>query len=255
MYLQYLNKIEQGLPIDWDRFWKAIPVGHKKVEDFKISKFGVGKKYLVSFKNDEIKQKYLPAENVSERVAAASLGDSHKGKVSVASLPTYDLRTGVYSLLVCSNTSVIQQGKEHSRAVIIENKEIFFAGDKLNRILEINGIGSLDVDVILGNGNEISNGYFTRFLESYEQILCILDHDYGGLLTYNTIKKHLKTDVFFCLPSNVKVWLDCFKKTPTSENFSRAIKLCQLHNLQELENAFRLTSRFMEQELLLGYEW
>ncbi|WP_210498936.1 hypothetical protein [Vibrio crassostreae] len=251
MFEKYLEHIAQRKPINWNVFWRSIPIPDKSESDFALEKFDSRGRYIVSFRTNEVRQKYCVVSAVSERATAALRGDSHSNKVSFASFTTYDPTEGTYGVSVFSEVGSIQSSVHHKKVLIIENKELFFFLEHLPRLLELHGIAPLDTALILGNGNEITNSLFNGYFSSMDEIHCMFDYDYGGLKIFDTLSKRHGGKVKFSTPLELKPLGHYFKAKPSKDKFAKAVGLADKHNLTELKNLFLQTSRTMEQESLL----
>jgi len=106
--------------------------------------------------------------------------------------------------------------------------------------------------VLLGGGNRVTRGAILDWLQGYEEVFCAFDYDAGGLQMFSTIAASLGDKATFVQPPDWQPWLAWFRKLPdTTERFTRAISLAEGLGFVALAEAFRATSKFMEQEMIL----
>ncbi len=250
VYKRYLDKIDAGVPINWLAFWARIPHPEKKKSDFTLEKSD-GNTYLVKFVSDKVRSEYEPKMGSSARVVSSLYGDSHQAKVSYASLPCYLLGSDDFSLIVCSANEVIQCKQRFDDILVIENKELFFNRPFVIELIESYSINSGSLLVVLGNGREVANSYFKPIFDKAEHVYCVLDYDLGGLTIYDSLVGLYGDKVKFSTYTDLKSIYGSFTYKCSPKLFTKAIMLCRKHGLVELEEAFRATSRFMEQEVLV----
>lgn len=252
MYERYLEKIKDGKPIPWGKFWDSIPHHKKNRADFNLEKAGKSDSYLVTFVSGEAEEKYAVKQGSSPRVSATLNGNSHKEKVSFASLISYTLDVSEFEVVLASDElGVTQAPRPFVDVIVIENKEVFFNRSSLGSLLEMHNVSPIHPLVVLGNGKEIANSLLTPVLGKASKIYCFVDYDLGGLTIFDSLKNLYGDRVAFCLYPELEELSPYLIKKPTKDNFRKTIDLCDKHKLPELKNLLLTNSRFMEQESFL----
>lgn len=252
MYERYLKKIEDGKPIPWGKFWDSIPNHKKDRADFTLEKAGKSDKYFVTFVSSEAQEKYAIKQGSSPRVSATLNGNSHKEKVSFASLVYYTLDASEFEVILASDKlGITQAPRPFVDVIVIENKEVFFNRSTLGLLLELHNAAPTQPLVVLGNGKEIANSLLTPVLGKASKIYCFVDYDLGGLAIFDSLVNLYDDRVEFCLYPEPEALSPYLIKKPDKDNFRKAIDLCHKHKLTELKNLLLLSSRFMEQESFL----
>ncbi len=260
-------KIEAGKPVNY----KLILLGlaeygfsPSKVEEI-FSKRSIGKKrYRISVnpecykEYDEIKQLIGMAVN-SPKVLAATKGQSHKESASGAFCL---IHTKEYEETPC--TIMIENGvpraapKLKRNLLMIENFEVFLKYKQVLTFIEKEcdlKISLDDWDVIYTQGSAILNKQFIPLLMSYTKVRCLFDLDFGGLITYCSLRERLNTDLKFLYPKNIIDWLFKFGfKLPEQESTQLkglVTKSIQPKNIKQLIDIIIKADKKLEQEVYL----
>jgi len=277
---QYLLTIKSNKAINLRRFISLLPEQYQLERWRKIFtsvKTTAKDKYQLQVIDGTIFEQLIEAsKSCDSREGAAEQGDSHKVNTSISYLLIFDNVSCEYinhsasntnfeklpQVVVCHSTGITMDFKPQKTLVIIENQENFFRYQEFapQFITMHPGLtqGVLSkVDIAFGQGNNATNKLNAEFYTQYQQVLCCFDYDLGGLTMYSSLIKLTKAQVHFIQPS--KQQLTCynfikkhFKKSPEkAEHWRKAIKLAEQLGFSDLAQAFSLSRKFMEQEVLL----
>ncbi len=255
----YLKQIESGKPIDFPRLLACLPADYKhQGQDIFAGEKVSANRWRVSIL-DEVAFKVLQGLSAKplNRLHAGRLGDTHKVATSATCLLVYhagltDPRPDVVYL---DETRSVQGFTSKKQLLIIENEENFFQYRKMLESLNWM-LGSqwelTEFDLVLGSGNKVTARLHYQWLEQYNKIYCAFDFDLGGLTMFATLHKQLGDKVELVGPKDYTRWLPLFRKKPeTTDKWIKAMVLAEQLGFEELASAFRRTSKFMEQEVLL----
>lgn len=255
----YLQKILQGQPINYEAFLKKLPdTIRRRHRDIFATDRVQANRWIVTVLDETA---FAELQNVTEapvsRVDAAKKGNSHRHGTEVSFLLVYHqgLASSRPDVVVIGNDSV-DMGFHPARCVlVVENERNFyqyphmlnFASEALGMHLRLT-----NCDVVLGGGNRITRGAMLDWLTGYEDVFCAFDYDAGGLQMFSTIAASLGHKATFVQPCDWQPWLSRFCKIPDStERFTRAVSLAEGLGFVALAEAFRSTGKFMEQEMIL----
>jgi len=255
----YLQKILQGQPINYEAFLKKLPdtVRGRHRELFATEKVGANRWQVTVLDAAAFETLQKQAAAPVSRVDAARKGDSHRHGTEVSFLLVYH-----QALVGNRPDSVVIAGNSADigfipapRVLLVENERNFyhyrqmlaFAGDCLGQPLALAAC-----DVLLGGGNRITHAADLNWLSGYDEVLCAFDYDTGGLQMFSTVRSALGGKARFLQPVDWQPWLSCFLKPPDStERFTKALSLSEDLGFEPLARAFRATGKFMEQEMIL----
>ena len=255
----YLQKILQGQPINFEAFLKKLPeqFRFRHRELFATEKVQPNR-WVVRVLDETA---FAELQNVSQapvsRVDAAKKGNSHRHGTQVSFLLVYHqgLASSRPDVAIIGKDSVDVGFRRASSVLLVENERNFyqypqmldFASGALGKHLELS-----NCDVVLGGGNRITRGAILDWLKGYEDVFCAFDYDAGGLQMFSTIAASLGNKAAFVQPADWQPWLARFCKIPDStERFTRAVSLAEGLGFVALAEAFRSTGKFMEQEMIL----
>ena len=251
---KYIEKINSNKPLNWVAFQMALPAKFKGKSFFSI-KHVYRNYYIITPHDASIITELTKLIDVpSKRVQAGLMGNTHKQKVSFAGLVSFSFDKNAYCVNVFNESGLLKEDHHitKKRIVCIENKELFYDKAVLPLLLRHHGISISNVDVVLGDGNAITNNYFSSLFDSLTHIYCLFDYDLGGLRTFNTLRTKHGSIVKFCTINNLGDNLQIFSKNkPSPLQFDKTLELCAKHNLNALYDAIRTTNAFCEQEQLL----
>lgn len=255
----YLEKILQGQPINYEAFLKKLPEQFRRRhrELFATEKVQANRWMVTVLDETAFAELQHVMEAPASRVDAAKKGNSHRHGTEVSFLLVYHqgLSSSRPDVVVIDNDSVDSGFHRASSVLIVENERNFyqyrdmlnFAGDALGRRLELS-----KCDVVLGGGNRITRAAILDWLTGYKDVFCAFDYDAGGLQMFSTMTAALGNKAWFVQPSDWQPWQGRFCKTPDStERFTKAIALAEGLGFVPLAEAFRATGKFMEQEMIL----
>jgi 5S rRNA maturation endonuclease (ribonuclease M5) len=260
----YLEQINNNQPIDFNKFLNNFPKQFLKEKErwrdfFEVKSMG-NNLQKISILDEQFFVTLLEhVEKPTNRIHAATLGDSHQHPVTVNLILVYhdallDLRPEIVYLTAYQTIQTFQSKKQ---LLLIENEETFFHYKKMCALASTwlkEEINLHNTDIALGSGNKMTTQLRREWYAQYERVLCMFDYDLGGLEMFKTLKKHLQNQIIFVQPSNYKNWFKFFKKIEKSEKISKAHSLAIKLNFHELATAFLETKKFMEQEVLLSPE-
>ena len=222
-YKQHLpalfQKIELGKPVHFKRFLLGLAecgISPNEVERILDKKFVGKKRYRVSIKPNSFKAyQELRAETckgqINGRALAAAQGKSHSKSTSgtFCLIHTKQHQTTPFCIMIDSGVprDVPQLNKN---LLLIENFELFlnyqamidFVTHKCGMPVNLQ-----EWDVIYSQGSGILNKQFVPLLMGYKKVVCLFDLDFGGVITYTTLKQRLNSDIQFAYPEDVEVWV------------------------------------------------
>lgn len=256
----YLLKISSGQAINYAVFLKKLPEPfrsqHKAL--FATEKISADRwqvRILDKALFEILKARFSPS---GSRLHAAQQGDSHRHGTGVNFLLAYHhgLTDKRPDTVLISDQGVDIGFTPASQALIIENEGNFFHYRQMlafTNTVEECALTLENCDVFLGSGNRITQAATLSWLSRYETLYCAFDYDAGGLQMFSTLFGELRDKAIFVQPRNWQPWLAYFRKTPANtERFARAISLAEMLNFTPLAQAFRVSGKFMEQEMLLN---
>ena len=261
----YLQKIRAGQPINYAAFLKALPadIARRHGQLFQTTRVSP-QRWLVTIL-DEAAFAALEQRAITptDRVAAASQGDSHRQRNSHSFLLVYrdtSHREGQQAsqrpdVVVLSDHGAEQDFTAKPAVLVIENEENFFhyktmlafASDCTGQPLSL-----ANCDVVLGAGARISSTNSLRWLGGYQRVYTAFDYDGGGLRIYASLARTLGQKVHWVQPKDWQPWRAAFRKAPKStERFTEAVHLAEDLGFGALAAMFSSTGKFMEQEMIL----
>jgi len=255
----YLQKILQGQAINYEAFLKKLPDSQRRRhrELFATEKVGANRWQVTILDEAAFAELHRQAASPVSRVDAAKKGDSHRHGTDVSFLLVYHhaLTGNRPDSVVITGDAVDIGFRPAPRVLVVENERNFyyyrqmlaFAGDCLGQAVDLT-----NSDVVLGGGNRITGTAGLNWLTSYDEVLCAFDYDAGGLQMFSSVRSALGDKACFLQPADWQPWLSRFRKTPDStERFTKALSLAEDLGFVSLAQAFRATSKFMEQEMIL----
>lgn len=211
--------------------------------------------YILTPKNlddyNTLKSKMNVHIEKNDRTSYAIHGDSHLISVSYAFLLVKEsinatIKTVFFEKGEIKQTEPLSLKK---KIIIIENLENF--ANTLANFRHIN-IDVNDYSFIFGSGNSITNGKFTDFLKSFDEILCLFDIDAGGFQMFNTLSK-CHDQCQFIYPDNI---LDIMDKYVANSHGKEVVlslnsKFGDNKKLHPILTLINRTQKTVEQELYL----
>lgn len=196
----------------------------------------------------------------ADRVAAAMLGDSHQYQTSCGFMLVFhqQLCSIRPDVVVMDQQGVDQGFVSKNILLIIENQESFFAYQQMLPLLSVFYGQPLDLascDIALGFGQQINRSINLPFLNQYAHILCAFDYDLGALRMVDGLKRGVKSTVDLLQPLAYEPWHRYFVRLPHRDaHLVAAIQLARDLGYEQLADAFVVTTKFLEQEVLLAIE-
>lgn len=259
---QYLEKIKEEKPINYDEFLKSLP------DNYRLSANSFFKTQLISAKPKRwsvrcepqvFEELWILSETPKNRIHAAKLGNSHKHQVSANLIMVYHKESSdnlCPSVVYISKHDKIQTFQSQKRLLIIENEENFIHHQDFSRVISQfleKPINIDNTDIALGSGNRVTSDLLLTWYSQYDEVFCAFDYDLGGLQMFKTLKKELGKKASFIQPLEYKKIMKYFNKKPESSNkIIKAKSLAERLGFIELGQVFFETRHFMEQESLLG---
>ena len=214
------EKIELGKPVHFKRLLLGLAecgVSPNEVEKV-FNKKALGKKrYRVSIKPESFQEyqsfRSLVAQPIqSARVLAATQGKSHSKSTSgtFCLIHTSEHRENPYSIMI-DNGLPRSVPSLKKKLLLIENFELFLRYETIIQFLKDKCGEQIDLkewDVVFSQGSGILNKQFLPFLMNYQKVHCLFDLDFGGLITFTTLKERLNTEIRFVYPTDVEDWVD-----------------------------------------------
>ncbi|MBE0486238.1 hypothetical protein [Marinobacter sp.] len=255
----YLEKIRQGMPINYTAFLNALPepIRRRHRDVFRTRKVSANR-WLVTVADDAAFAE-LAADLIApvSRIQAAHQGNSHRHGTGVSFLLVYHqaIRSSRPDTLVITDEGADIGFRPRPDVLIIENERNFYSyRPMLSFASEATGVPLTlaSCDVILGGGNRITQSSVLNWLAGYQRVFCAFDYDAGGLQMFATIAGTLGDRAQFVQPADWQPWLSQFRMAPkTTERFTKAVALAEDLGFVALAQAFRATGKFMEQEMIL----
>lgn len=264
MLTKYLQQIQAGKPIHYQKFLQLLPPGfyQRRAELFKVKATGAGK-WLLTIQDPILFAALCKsAESPANRLDASLQGNSHRQRTSFSYLLVY------HEACQSQRPDVIlsQSGRDGQadvsqgfvakpQVLLIENEENFFQYPVMLTLatqLMAESFTLQNTDVIFAAGSKVGAALLQPVLANYQRILCAFDYDAAGLETFDMLHKRWPDQVQFMAPPDLSPWLSRFLCKPKHPaQLQKAIQLAELHRLFGLVDAFSRTERFLEQEVLL----
>lgn len=238
----HFEKIEDGKPVHYKRFLLGLAecgVAPNYVETI-FTKQNIGKKrYKVTIKREsfeaykDLRLKVLGGEyEPSDRVLAAATGRSHSKSASGAFglIHTQEHLKSPFCFIL-DNGIPRELPKLKRKLLLIENIELFLRYQEVIYFINEHKLSSQKIslhnyDVMFTQGSTILNKQYKPFLMNYENVDCLFDLDFGGLIIYSTLKKNFKdSKLRFLVPDNIDMFMDKYGFEMSSEESDKLIKL------------------------------
>lgn len=262
------EKIEMGKPVHYKRLLLGLAecgVYPNEVEKI-FNKKALGKKrYRVSIKPQSfpeyqrIKSMAIPNTAPSPRVLAAALGKSHSKSTSgtFCLIHTEDHPSNPFTIMIDNGVPrVVPPLKK--QLLLIENFELFLCYERILKFLKESCGESVSLkqwDVVFSQGSGILNKQFLPLLMNYERVLCLFDLDFGGLITFTTLKERLSTNISFAYPNEVESWVERFGfEMPQTEHKQLKTLFNKSNHQKDAKKVMELllkSNRKLEQEVYL----
>lgn len=264
---EYLNKINEGKPINMEAFRKALPddVRENLYAYFYVQPYSA-KLSTVQFMSTGMAEKLMKRFSPSSsRIDAAMKGDSHRHGVEAGYLLMYQETGNGYApytpeVVVMAESRVYFNGCSFKdQALIIENEENFFHYRKMLEYASMcqgREISLENTDVILAAGNRVTKAVTANWIGArYPRVMCALDYDPGGLHIYKSLLSAIP-HAEFVQPSDWNAFKGFFRSSPSSSPvLVKAENDARILGFEGLADAFHNTRYFMEQETILSEEF
>lgn len=270
-YKQHLaalfEKIELGKPVHFKRLLLGLAecgIAPNEAETIFEKKFIGKKRYRVSvrpeafLKYQQIKV-FAQPKTTSERVQAAAKGKSHSKSTSGAFclIHTEEYPSTPFTILIDNGVPRLLP-KLKKNLLLIENFELFLSLESTLEFLNGKCRESVDLtewDIIYSQGSGILNKQFIPLLMNYEKVLCLFDLDFGGLITFTTLRERLNSNIKFIYPTDYEYWIDNYGfEMPNAEHKQLKnlyLKGCHQKKTKRIMEALLKTRRKLEQEVYL----
>ncbi|WP_370280661.1 hypothetical protein [Pontibacterium sp.] len=258
----YLSKIRAGLQINYDVLVKLLerdgysPSWIQQVFTAELMKRDC---YRVQIKNEEafcqLWARYSEV-SYSDRISAASAGDSHRSRVSGSFLLLRSIEFSHPQVVLCRDQDWKCPVALNAHALIVENLENFLAFQQtltfaINHCVMPVEMG--DVDLIFGQGNSITNSLHRSFLEEYQSISCLFDPDLGGVKMFSTLFEMTgDLNIRFLLPEDIEDRLTGSSRPLSLQERTDLSRYAGRHpDLDRAIQVLRSAGRTLEQETYL----
>ncbi|ELP6119202.1 TPA: hypothetical protein I7730_14695 [Vibrio vulnificus] len=231
-----LDKIDKGKPV----FFKRLLIGlaedgfppAETQQMFETTNIGNGRqcvKIATSKLNcyRELRARYLRELEVSPKAIAAVKGQSHSKSSSGAMLQIYTHENDANPYCVLIENGIPRAVPNlKKKLLLIENLELFIHYKKVLEYINkkcgrVHGgeVALTSWDIAYSQGSGILNKQHLSVLSRYQVIECLFDLDYGGYITYITLKNRLRgVKVKFLAPTEFnKVFEQYGFEMPQSE--------------------------------------
>lgn len=261
------EKIELGKPVHFKRLLLGLAecgVSPNEVEKV-FNKKALGKKrYRVSIKPESFQEyqrfKSMATHPVqSARVLAAAQGKSHSKSTSGAFclIHTSEYKKNPFTIMIDNGVprSVPSLKK---KLLLIENFELFLRYETIIDFLKEKCGEQIDIsdwDVVFSQGSGILNKQFLPFLMNYQKVHCLFDLDFGGLITFTTLKERLNTEIRFVYPIEIEEWVNKYGFEMPLQEMKQlktlSIKRAHQKNTKRIIDTLLRSKKKLEQEVYL----
>ncbi|MDK9790684.1 hypothetical protein [Vibrio sp. D431a] len=237
-FKQYLSalfeKIELGKPTHYKRFLLGLAesgITPNEVEHiFQVVNIGK-KRYRVTIKPsayDDYRKLKLKAigsdKTTSQKAVAAASGKSHSKSASGAMCILHTESHQLNPHCVILDQGIPRELPELKKKILlIENFELFLEYQAMMKFITENTSHAVDLkdyDVMFSQGSAILNKQYRPFLMGYQEVLCLFDIDYGGLVIFDGLRK-VCSGAKFLVPKDVDKLIDEYGFEITKEEASK----------------------------------
>lgn len=175
----------------------------KILDTFVIHEFSKENIFLLNIKDIQFLKDFINKEKeennkLINRVEKALITDTHSSPVSINNILIKQLDKKITEVIECDTESFKTNLTIKTKAILIENAEVF------NRVEELKCINKSllqESDIIFSTGFLITNQKYVNFLSNYEEIYTFFDTDISGFKMYISLKKKLKNRIKNIYPS------------------------------------------------------
>ena len=252
---KFFDNVDNKKQVNFKRYITKFKEKGISIENMFIPVLVSNPNYILTPKNIDdynmLKLKMNINIEKTDRTSYAIHGDSHLTSVSYAFLLVKEsINATIKSVFF--ETGEIKQTEAFSlkkKVIIIENLENF--GNTMANFRHIN-IDVNNYSFIFGSGNAITNGKFTNFFNTFDEILCLFDIDSGGLQMFNTLAKH-HAQCQFIYPDNILEIMDKYVASSHGKEVVLSLnsKFGDNPKLHPIHTIINRTQKTVEQELYL----
>jgi hypothetical protein len=253
----YLNSINKNSSLNYNAFIKkcsSYSISENTVKECFVIKKDSSKKgnfYYLTIKDNSSFSRIFDKFNIekeNKKVQLSLHGNSKKAKSDnsflLVKLNAHDIVP--WSVVVDKTSFYSNTNDFKKKLIVIENEDNFW------NIIDSFKNEDLNLDefnFILGFGNYISDNKFTVFFDLYDEILCYLDIDIGGLKTFSSLDKNITKNISFYFSEHMNKYLNEFGKTITENDYIEVSKYTSNPKLLKVTSAILKSKKFAEQEI------
>lgn len=252
----YLAKIQANAPINLPKF-------NLLVDKLRLSS-GYSSKDITARKcsGDLYADIFIPPSLLAEltllaaglrntRIEAARQNRSHSAKVDGSFII---MRKGkeIPSIVMIDDQGAYYSPDQSQDALLIENRQNFI--DIANTLRFLANKTSFEyypsMDIILCDGNQITNSLHKKFLSQYNNLYLFLDLDLGGLCIADSLSKLLPEIPYkFLIPDDIQSRLNSIVELQSPQYIHNIIKIgVRNNNLAPIAKLIRNNRKIIEQE-------
>lgn len=265
----YLDNLEEGKPIAYDKFLATLPAKYKfrHQQLFEREHVGNGRYYVKFIDPETLVELRTFASIPLSRVEAASQGDSHLQRVSAQHILVHHQNSIDLPDVVRvtkdekgNYTNIDMRFSIKPLAIVIENEENFYQYREMlllcKTMLGLKLSSDLsDIDVYYGSGWRVASEGMIFILQQYETVHCAFDYDLAGLRMIETLANQLNGKVVPLFTDDFFIYQDKFNKVPDNvDDLYIAAEIAIKLGSESLAYTIKTKRHFMEQEQLLGGE-
>ena len=256
--LRYLESINNGNSVNYPAFVrKASSYGFSESsirDSFSVNK-DQGKKghfYFLKVKNEELYTSNFSRFfeiNENKKVELSVHGNSKKAKSDFSHLLIKINHNDVVPWVVVFDKNEFQYNfsdRFKKKLIIIENEDSF---GNLERSFHGENLNLSEFNFVLGFGNYVTDRNFRDFLNSYEEVVCFLDIDLGGLKTFSSLENNLKTNTSFYFSEKMERYLTAYGKNINDKDYAQVSRFRNSKGLAPVIKAIKQHKKFAEQEV------
>jgi hypothetical protein len=269
----FLRKIDAGQPIDLSNFFKVVDqLGlepKRKPEDVEAAKISGSYLYRVQSISEELRQRLdtlvsdiagnanaHEIRSMPSRKAAARQNRSHDAKVDGSLMILRKLDDSPAVLTFKADGTFVPNWMQAKGALLIENRQNFIDATIGVELIRKSAAVKLpiELDIILADGNQVSNSNHAAFLAGYKHLYGFFDLDVGGLMIAKNIIELVPESSFtFIVPVDSDFRLSNVVVPASSDSLEKVAALGQRYaELAEPASLILKHRKTLEQEAYLS---
>lgn len=257
---KYIKNIKEKKPINYGVFKKIclqFNIGDIILREIFTINFIKEDRYNIIIKNDELfnstfKRFLAKNENIKTQAALQGNSKTEKSPFSLLTIKNnYSDKNGFFIHFEKEEFEIPAYLCKTEKLLIIENINTFCD----TKLLFLGDIFKEKVNIILGEGLKITNKNYSKFLNTYNEIICAFDFDFGGFKTFKILKNNLNQNIKFSFFINeyMKDKIIGFGNQISNE---KIFELNDYKNIEELKDIILFiqeTKKFAEQEIFQDF--